>query len=502
MLLGTPAGADASGYCVGAATGTCSYFYAGTGDGLQTALDDSDSFADLDGSPDTVYIGPGNYLRTNGAGFQTYATDLTIEGSGQSTVLTSDTAFDRTVLNHTGGGAARRVSNLRVDLAGADANGIMDFKTVSDVRLTGPGGASEGIRVPDGGRLTRATIDPAAIAGYGVDIVGSGVVEDVLVRLRSGSASAYAVVASNPATPTAVTTLRHLTLIGDGAAGTRGVRALESGAPRTLQVNLRDSILRNFEVSLERTAAPVGASATIDFRYTSLSTAPGKNVNSGVGDGAFISGPGNLGDVNPMFAGDFNLLAGSALIDAGDPAGPEPGDSATDAAGNPRIIGARRDIGAFESSATSDGGGGAGATAAASDLVVSPKAFAAAAGGPSALAARKKRKAGAKVNYTLNVAASVNFTVRRSLLGRRKGKGNKARCVAKTKRNARARRCTRIVTLKAGFSQQGKAGTNSFRFTGRLGNRKLKPGRYVLVATPSTGGKAGNPITAPFRIVR
>ncbi len=58
------------------------------------------------------------------------------------------------------------------------------------------------------------------------------------------------------------------------------------------------------------------------------------------------------------------------------------------------------------------------------------------------------------------------------------------------------------MTLKGSFSRNGVAGRNSFHFTGRLNGRKLKPGRYRLVATPSVGGRKGKPTSTSFRIVR
>jgi hypothetical protein len=36
----------------------------------------------------------------------------------------------------------------------------------------------------------------------------------------------------------------------------------------------------------------------------------------------------------------------------------------------------------------------------------------------------------------------------------------------------------------------------------RLRNRKLRPGRYKLIATPSVNGQKGAPASVRFRIVR
>jgi hypothetical protein len=112
--------------------------------------------------------------------------------------------------------------------------------------------------------------------------------------------------------------------------------------------------------------------------------------------------------------------------------------------------------------------------------------------------ARKKRPVGTRVRYRLSEAATARYTIERRAKGRKKGH----RCVAPTRKNRRARRCTRYVRLKGGFSRTSKAGLNSFRFTGRLRGKKLRPGRYrlVMVAVDAAKNKS-TPRRAKFRIV-
>ncbi|HEX8206272.1 MAG TPA: PKD domain-containing protein, partial [Solirubrobacteraceae bacterium] len=131
-----------------------------------------------------------------------------------------------------------------------------------------------------------------------------------------------------------------------------------------------------------------------------------------------------------------------------------------------------------------------------SDLGVSPRTFAAAARGASV--AQRRRRTGTRVTYDLNVAADVRFTVRRRARGRRVG----GRCVKPTRRNRSKRRCARFVRVRGSFARASTAGANRFRFTGRLRGRKLRPGRYRLVATPRAGTVAGPARRAAFRIVR
>jgi hypothetical protein len=141
------------------------------------------------------------------------------------------------------------------------------------------------------------------------------------------------------------------------------------------------------------------------------------------------------------------------------------------------------------------------ALASVSGLGASPSVFAAASSGPSATLT-KRRAVGTTVGYTLNEAASVKFTIKRRAKGRRVKRGKRKVCVKPTRKNRKKHRCTRLVKVKGSFTLNGAAGQNSFHFTGRLGGKKLPPGRYRLVATPSAGGKAGTPISTGFQIVR
>jgi hypothetical protein len=93
----------------------------------------------------------------------------------------------------------------------------------------------------------------------------------------------------------------------------------------------------------------------------------------------------------------------------------------------------------------------------------------------------------------------VRFTVERARPGRRV----RGRCVKPTRRNRTRRKCTRYVRQRGSFTVAAGAGETRFRFTGRLRGRKLRPGRYrlVAVATDDTG-KRSAPKRARFTIVR
>jgi hypothetical protein len=102
------------------------------------------------------------------------------------------------------------------------------------------------------------------------------------------------------------------------------------------------------------------------------------------------------------------------------------------------------------------------------------------------------------ISYRDSQAATTAFTVARVLPGRRSGK----RCVPPTARNRGAKRCTRFVRVRGSFTHVDIAGRNSFRFTGRVHRKALKPGPYRLNARPRAGGKVGKTVSVRFRIVR
>jgi hypothetical protein len=127
-------------------------------------------------------------------------------------------------------------------------------------------------------------------------------------------------------------------------------------------------------------------------------------------------------------------------------------------------------------------------------LRITPRTFRAAGSGPTVAPAR--RRDAALVSLTLDRAATVRLTVERASRGRRAG----GRCVKGTRADPRARRCTRYTTLAGAFTHRGVAGANRLRFTGRVSARRLRPGRYHLVATPSADGLRANAARASFRI--
>ena len=98
-----------------------------------------------------------------------------------------------------------------------------------------------------------------------------------------------------------------------------------------------------------------------------------------------------------------------------------------------------------------------------------------------------RARKGTAFAYTLSEAASVTVTVERKTAGRRSGRD----CVKETKRNRKAKRCSRYVPLGS-FTQDAAAGQNMKRWAGRVGARFVKPGTYraAVVATDAAGNKS------------
>jgi len=110
------------------------------------------------------------------------------------------------------------------------------------------------------------------------------------------------------------------------------------------------------------------------------------------------------------------------------------------------------------------------------NLRLSPSTFRAARSDLSVDAAAPVQR-GTRVSYTLNVGATVRFTVEHKRRGR-------------------------FERAPGSFARSRPAGDDHFTFTGRIAGRALQPGEYRLVATPTAGDRNGTPARAPFRIVR
>jgi Ca2+-binding RTX toxin-like protein len=96
----------------------------------------------------------------------------------------------------------------------------------------------------------------------------------------------------------------------------------------------------------------------------------------------------------------------------------------------------------------------------------------------SRFAVGRTRRTGTTVRFRLSEAATMSFTVERLVRGRYR-------------------------KLKGSLKRRGRRGANSFKFTGSWRKRKLKPGRYRLVATATDRARnRSKPKRVRFRVVR
>ena len=82
----------------------------------------------------------------------------------------------------------------------------------------------------------------------------------------------------------------------------------------------------------------------------------------------------------------------------------------------------------------------------------------------------------------------MRIALERKLEGRRAKKG---KCVRKTRKNRKKRRCARYVK-KGGLVRRAAQGISVVPWTGRVGNRVVKPGRYrmSLLAVDAAGNRS------------
>ena len=108
--------------------------------------------------------------------------------------------------------------------------------------------------------------------------------------------------------------------------------------------------------------------------------------------------------------------------------------------------------------------------------------------GRRALALAKNPKS-ARILFRLSEDARVTFSFERLLAGRRV----KGKCVKPTRANRKAKRCTRVKTVKGKAAVNAARGVNAVRFEGVITkSRKLAAGRYRVIgeAVDAAGGKS------------
>jgi hypothetical protein len=351
---------------------------------------------------------------------------------------------------------------------------------VAHLELLNESNGGGGITCPVEGTIEGVTSAVKGSPSAGLTVLEGCAVRNSVALAEGKGASAINAVATSALKPG---TIRNVTAVATGPESV-GLQIFGSSGPYT--VNVRNSILSGADLDLwTRKTAEGGGLADIAYsNFDAVKADPGTTITQGAGN---QSAP-------PLFVdaagGNFREATGSPTIDGGTAEGVLSGE--TDYDGNARVLGPAPDIGAFE--VVSVVVVPPPAAASLVSLTVSPKAFRTLNGGQAIFSARKKAApVGATVSYALSAAASVSFSVERKVLGRKAG----TKCVAKTKANKGKPKCPLYKAVKGGFTHSGAAGANSFKFSGRIGGKALKPGAYRLVGKTGTSA-----LGAGFKIVK
>ena len=330
--------------------------------------------------PSTVKVGPGTYgigslvfnkpnqLAVIGAGrgqtiLTTSAGGLAVSGNSNDLITSLSlrgTGFGASQLLSLGGGTADgvdvnldapgtagvalfgsgTVKNSSVTVTGdADATAL-EFETgpsiVQDTTLTGPEG------LVSGGVTIMQRVGVSA-SNFGARCQSTCVFEDSLISMSSGSSEGLLIDCLGG---TVDLTGANLTIVGPASASV----AARCAGGGTAHAAIDSSILRGAVLHTLQASTTGGTShAEIDPTYDEYDP----SASSVSGPGATITGPGaDSINADPLFidaaAGDYRIPFNSPAVNAGNPAVLGLLDSTTDLAGQPRIVGGRRDIGALE----------------------------------------------------------------------------------------------------------------------------------------------------------
>jgi hypothetical protein len=307
--------------------------------------------------------------------------------------------------------------------------------------------------------IERVRVTAVGSEAIGVLQGGSCLVRDSLIRADGPEAIAISAAGTD-----ATGILRNVTAVATGI-GSVGISSRFSSGGGAYTLDVRNVI---------------GSGEAVDLKAVP-GIAPGRIVVSNSnfdtffeeGEASVTEGTGNQ-SAPPHFVdaarGDYREAAGSPTIDAGsiDRIG------ALDLEGNSRTLGPAPDIGAFELVPGPTAAGGV------QSIVIRPRKFRArrAGGAVSSGLLKGRPPVGSQVTYTLTGPATVSFGVSRAIRGRIVG----GKCKRKSRANVARRKCTFFKPVKGGFSLDGGGGENRFTFSGRIGGRALKPGRYKLSA--------------------
>ena len=397
--IALPSAARATDYCVAPNT-TCGGTDVPT---LEQAIDLADNANDAD----RIFLGDATYTAPTASGYS-YSNGFApveIIGDGEAkTVLTAPSGSTNEVLNLVAGPGSS-VHDLTVHIpqnAGVGMDGIRTFNLARNVLVDEDptqsnmrrgvelrGGSLEnsvirlsqtgdtfGVLMSDAAGTVAhcdisakealrtnvpTLIDRTRISGgsAGVDtFAGTTTITSSLVQASAASGSGLATITQSGTHPAihadGVTIIGPAAGTGSGASVSTNVFPAESS-----DIMLKNTIIRGFGHALRATANGAGT-GVISTSFSDYD--PSANLATGANASLAETDVTNVGDAHFADAagGDFHLLPGSLLVDAGDPATP----GGTDLDGNTLVADgngdaiARRDIGAFELPAASTPPGG------------------------------------------------------------------------------------------------------------------------------------------------
>jgi hypothetical protein len=520
IALSIPAIASATDYCVQTSCGGTNV------NGFQEALDEAKKSTDAD----RVFLGSGVHTAQSSFGFKYDGTGpVEIIGTGESnTVLTAP--LGATAVLTLKGGIGSSIHDLTVKLPQySNGDGLYTSNAARRIYVTDEYGQSHprhGLTLVSGGILENSEVrlvrEPNATA---VELgVGGGTVRRSIVSAGTGVMSRYGdgTIEGSLVTGTEfgvralanVTTVRSTSihLIGGNGTGIRadtqtasttvnadgvtvtapplpdvvGVSATTALAPtQSARVKLTNSILRVGGKALFAQSTSTG-DARVAASYSDYD--PSFNTSSGANASIAEANVSNVGDAGFVAweYGNYRLLPTSKLVDAGDPATAQ----GVDLDGNPLLADgngdgtARRDMGAFELQSVAPGSE-QGGTETGDTLAPVVRGFSATrtvftvARASTPLAARAS--GGTRLRYILSERARVTVAIKRAV--RRGGH-------------------VRLRTVGS-LTRDGAQGANTIGFSGRIGRRALRPGRYrAVIRAIDAAGNRSQARTVRLRVKR